>query len=213
MKLYYSESLNPRKACAVARHVRAPVEFVIVDLGGGEQRTAAFQRLNPNSKVPVLAEGGRTLWEANAIMCRLAQLADHPIWPSDERQADIIRWLGWDSANFSLHGGTLYFENLIRPNIGLGPPDAAQVRKATEGFRCAAAVLDEHLASSRWAVGHAPTIADFALGASLPYAVEARIPLSEFSNVERWYAALNELPGWSDPFPSRAIVANESQTS
>jgi len=33
MKLYYSDTLNPRKACAVARHLQLPVEFIYVTLG------------------------------------------------------------------------------------------------------------------------------------------------------------------------------------
>jgi len=28
MKLYYAETLNPRKACAVVKYLNAPVEYV-----------------------------------------------------------------------------------------------------------------------------------------------------------------------------------------
>jgi glutathione S-transferase len=38
MKLYYSEALMPRKACAVATHVGLPIEFVYVDLARGEHK-------------------------------------------------------------------------------------------------------------------------------------------------------------------------------
>jgi glutathione S-transferase len=41
MKLYYAESLCPRKACAVARHLDSPVEYVHVDLGKGEHHEPA----------------------------------------------------------------------------------------------------------------------------------------------------------------------------
>ena len=92
MKLYYAETLNPRKVCAVARYLNVPVEFARVDLSKGENRTAAFLALNPNGKVPVLEIAGRTLWEANAIMCYLARAAQSDLWPDDERQIDVIRW-------------------------------------------------------------------------------------------------------------------------
>jgi glutathione S-transferase len=36
MKLYYFETLNPRKACAVAQYLGSPVEFVRVDLRKNE---------------------------------------------------------------------------------------------------------------------------------------------------------------------------------
>jgi glutathione S-transferase len=56
MKLYYCETLNPRKACAVARYLQSPVEFVHIDLGQGEHKQPDFLALNPNGKVPVLQE-------------------------------------------------------------------------------------------------------------------------------------------------------------
>lgn len=35
MKLYFSDTLNPRKACAVAKYLNLPVKFVGIDLGKG----------------------------------------------------------------------------------------------------------------------------------------------------------------------------------
>ena len=75
MKLFYSETLNPRKACAVAKYLGSPVEFVRVDLGKGEQRRPEFLAINPNGRVPALVDGDITLWEADAIMCHLARVA------------------------------------------------------------------------------------------------------------------------------------------
>ena len=42
MKLYYAETLNPRKVCALARYLGSPVEFVRVDMAKGQHRTADF---------------------------------------------------------------------------------------------------------------------------------------------------------------------------
>lgn len=201
MKLYYAEALSPRKACAVARYLRSPIDYVRVDLAQGEQRSEWFLELNPNGKVPVLVEGGHVLWEANAIMCRLAQAAGSDIWPMDARQADVVRWLSWDAAHFTRFAGELYFEHLIRPHIGLGPADPANVASATAQFRAAAGVLDAHLSRTSWLVGEAPTIADFALGVTLPYAVPAHIPVDDFPAIRRWQARLSGLEGWDSPFP------------
>ena len=54
MKLYYSDVLSPHKACAVARYLKSPVEFVYLDLVKGEQQAPAYLVLNPNGKVPTL---------------------------------------------------------------------------------------------------------------------------------------------------------------
>jgi len=48
-----------------------------------------------------------------------------------------------------------------------------------------------------------PDAADFAVGAALPYAEAARIPLEGFAEIARWKARLDALPAWSDPYPPR----------
>ena len=75
MKIFYAETINPRKVCAVARYLDLPVDFVPVDLSKGEHRTPEYLAINPNGKVPALEDGDIRLWEANAIMCHLARAA------------------------------------------------------------------------------------------------------------------------------------------
>jgi glutathione S-transferase len=207
MKLYYAELLNPRKACAVAKYLNAPVEFVHVDLRKGENRTPEFLALNPNGKVPVLETGGGSLWEANAIMCYLARVAGSDLWPDDDRQVEVMRWLSWDSWHFTRHAGTLYFEHIVKPAFGMGNADRAVVEEATGFFRRFAAVLNEHLSGRAFLVGDALTIADFAVAITLPYAQRARIPLAEFPEIERWHGRLSVVPGWLEPFPAARAAA------
>ena len=201
MKLYYCETLNPRKACAVARHLDSPLEFVRVNLAKGEQKTPEFLAINPNGRVPVLQDGEMTLWEANAIMCYLSDKADARLWPHDASQVEVMRWLSWDAQHFTRHAGTLYFENIIRPMIGMGAPDRAAVESATAFFRSSAAVLDAHLRKRQFLVNDTLTVADFATAVTLPYAEAARIPLGEFPAIGRWHARMQELPAWREPFP------------
>lgn len=202
MKLHYAEVLNPRKACAVARYLNSPVEFVHVDLGKGEQQTPQFLALNPNAKVPVLEDGDHVVWESNAIMAYLARKAGSDLWPSDERQIDVVRWLSWDLTHFTAYAGALYFEHLIKAKFDLGPPDLAVVEEATSNFRTFAGVLNDHMAGRKYLVGDNLTVADFAVAVSLPYAEGAKIPLREFRELERWHERLNTLPAWREPFPS-----------
>ena len=94
MKLYYAETMNPRKACAVAKYLGSPVEYVRVDLSRGEHRTPAFLAENPNGKVPVLVDGDVHLWESTAIMAHLAVKAGSDLWPADAAsQVEVLRWL------------------------------------------------------------------------------------------------------------------------
>ena len=206
-KLYYAETLNPRKACAVARYLNSPVEFVHVNLGKGEHKSPAFAAKNPNLKVPVLDIGGRTIWESNAIMCFLARFAGSDLWPQDERQVDVMRWLHWDALHFLPITGAFYFQYVIKPMFGLGEPDTAALNGAAADFRRYGAVLNEHLRGRKYLVGDGLTVADFAVAITLPYAKTAHIPMAEFPEIERWHGRLNELPAWREPFPAMKAAA------
>lgn len=207
MKLFYSETLNPRKACAVAKYLNSPVEFVYVDLAKLENRTSQFLGINPNGKVPVLQDGETTLWEANAIMCHLARVAGSDLWPDDQRQVEVMRWLSWDASHFTRFAGSLYFQNLVKPQLGFGEPDVAAVQEAEKWVRQHGLVLNNHLRGRDYLVGDAITVADFAVAVTLPYVEKAQIPIGEFPEIARWHARLNELPAWRDPFPSHHAKA------
>jgi len=202
MKLYYAETLNPRKACAVAKYLNSPVEYVRVELTKGAHKNPEYLAMNPNGKVPTLVVSEDfVIWEADAIMAYLARFAGSDLLPEGDKQIEVMRWLSWGTQHFTRHGGSLYFEFCIKPWIGLGDADPAAVKSSQEQFRLFAKILDEHLANKKFLLGDQLTIADFSVGVTLPYAKKAQIPLSEFSNVARWHDRLNELPAWRDPYP------------
>ncbi len=201
MKLYYANTLHSQKVCALARHLGLLPDYVPVDLARGEHKTPAFLAINPCGRVPVLSEAGKALWESNAIMMRLAMLAGSDLWPQGAAQAEVLRWLAWDSEHFKPHAGTFYFQRLVKPRIGLGAPDEEVLAAATPPLLAAAAILDDHLAGRDYLLGNSLTIADFAVAVTLPYAEEAAMPIENFPSIRRWHARLSEMPAWRDPFP------------
>jgi glutathione S-transferase len=203
MKLYYADLLSARKACAVARYLKAPVEFVYLDVAKGEHKTPAYIALNPNAKVPTLVKGDRITWEADAVMCQLSDDMGAALWPHDARQIDIVRWFSWNAQHFTRAGGALYFENIIKQRFRIGLPDQKVVEEEQNEFRRYAAVLSDHLRSHKWLVGDALSVADFSVAVALPCAKDAQIPLHEFSEIRRWHDQLNEFEAWREPFPPR----------
>lgn len=207
MKLYYFETPNPRKTCAMAKHLGVAVEHVRVDLSKGQNKSSDYLAINPNGKVPALQDGSLKLWEANAIMCYLAEKAGSELWPSNPlKRVEVMRWLSWDANHFSRHAGTLYFENMIKATFGMGAPDATAISEASGYFKRYAGVLDEQLSQQQYVAGDDLTIADFAVASFLPYAEGSNLPLEPFSNIQRWNIALNELPAWREPFPAAAAA-------
>lgn len=208
MKLYYFETPNPRKPCAVAKYLNAPVEFVRVDLRQGEQKAPEFLAINPNGKVPAFTDGEVRLWEAHTIMIYLAHKTGSDLWPSDPiKQIDVLRWLNWDTAHFSRHGGQLYFQNYIKELAGMGSPDEAVVEESLEFFKQFAGVLDGHLEGQDYVAGDSLTVADFGVATVLPDAEKAKLPLDGFANIARWHDSMMALPAWSDPWPAAQSAA------
>ncbi|SIT47374.1 Glutathione S-transferase domain [Paraburkholderia ribeironis] len=208
MKLYYCETPSPRKACAVARYLGLPIEYAFVDLTRGEQTRPDYLAINPNGKLPCLVDGERSIWEADAIMFHLALNAESELWPrSASQQVDVVRWLSWNSQHLLRHGGSLYFEYLVKPLFGLGEPDPSKVSEAQDSFRRFAGVLDQHLKGRKWLLGDDLSIADFSVAVMLPYAPRCAIPLDEFTEVRRWHDQLNAFDAWRNPFPARPAQA------
>lgn len=207
MRLYYFETLNPRKVCAVAKYLGSPVEFVRIDLGKGENRTPEYLAINPNAKVPALTDGNTRLWEADAIMAYLARAAGSDLWPSGGDTIEVMRWLSWNAYHFSRHAGALYFQHVVKPLIFGTEPDQRAVDEATGYFKQFAQVLNDHLKENTFLLGDALTIADFSVAVTLPYAEKAKIPVAEFPEIERWHSRLNELPAWREPFPVTKTAA------
>lgn len=200
MKLYYAETMNSYKTCALARHVGLDIDFHRLDLHKGEQRSPEFLAINPNGKAPALIDGDYKLWESNAIMCYLALKADSELWPRDDRQVEVVKWFSWSADHFCRFAGELYFEHIIRAEFGMGEPDPEAVEEALGYVRRYAAILNDHLENRTYLLDDTLTVADFAVATVLPYARDAKIPLAEFPAVERWYNRLMEIPAWRSPF-------------
>jgi glutathione S-transferase len=210
MKLYgFPPSPNTWKVRAVAAHLGVALDFVLVDLAAGQSRTPEFRALNPTGRTPVLIDGTFTLWESNAIMQYLAGLAPNSLWPDDaRRRAHIMRWQSWQLA----HWGTkacepLILERLVKRILGLGPPDADAVAKATEAFNFEARVLDDHLRDHRYLVGDELTLADFSVAAPLFHAAPAELPLAPFERVQEWFGRVSSLPAWRQTAPQLSAAA------
>ncbi len=205
MKLYYSHNLNPRVAVAVARHLKSPVEFIRARPFHPAE-TEAFRKLNPNTRVPVLVEGDRSLWEADAIACRLSEVAGSDFWRRDGEMPEMIKWISWAAYHLSNAARPLYFEWVVKPQVpGHFPPaDPKTLEAPLQEFKQFAAVLDEYLKGREWLLDSGLSYADFRVATSLPFAEKAGLPVQDFPNVMRWHGRLLEIPAWHDPFEGLA---------
>ena len=144
MKLYFSRNYNPRLAVAAARFLKSPVEFEFASPFSPEQREK-FLKLNPNQSVPILVEGEKTLWEADAIACRLSQLAKSDFWPMGDSLPEIVRWISWGYWNFVRACDRVHFQRVTKKRYGIGPVRQDLVELGLNEFASSAAILERHL--------------------------------------------------------------------
>ncbi len=199
MKLYFSRNPNPRLAVAVARYLAAPIEFEAASPFAPGQ-AERFRPLNPNLSLPILVGSGKTLWEADAIACRLSRDARSDFWRAGDDEPDMIRWISWGKENFMRACDIVHFERGTKQRYGLGPIDEEKVADGLKRFEAAAAILDAELSGREWLVGDTVSYADFRMAAFLPFNDVAGLPLHRYPSVIRWYGQLEEIDAWRDPF-------------
>ena len=91
-KIYGHPLSSPTKiATSVAKHLKVPFDFEVVDLVGGAQHDESFKKVNPNTKVPVLIEGDFTITESLAIAKYLCDKGEGTsLYPRDPKQRAVI---------------------------------------------------------------------------------------------------------------------------
>jgi glutathione S-transferase len=199
MKLYvFPPSPRALKVRALVRHLDLDVEECLVDLFKGEQRAPDYAALNPNMRMPVLEDGDYVLWESNAILQYLAaKKPESGLWPSDIRgQADVSRWLNWESAHWSPGCTPFAFERVVKKLAGLGDPNPAEIARGEQLFHPLASALNTSLRGKKWLVGDRLTIADFGVATGMVFADAAQFPLEKYDEIVRWYNAFRALPAW-----------------
>ena len=199
MKLYYSRNPNPRLAVAVARYLGEKVAFEPASPFAPGQ-AERFRKLNPNLSLPILVESGRSLWEADAIACRLSRVADADFWRTGDDEPEMIRWLSWGKENFVRACDMVHFERGTKQRYGLGAIDQDQVEEGLKNFASSATLLEVELSSREWLVGSSISYADFRMATFLPFNDVAKLPLADYPSVNRWYRRLEEIDAWRDPF-------------
>ena len=205
MKLYvFPPSPNSLCCQAVANQAGIELELIPVDLPGGGHMQPDFVKLNPNHKIPTLVDGDYTLWESGAIMLYLANLAPESNQvPKDlKSRAQMVQWLFWRTAHFAPACGVFTFENLVKPMLGMGEPDQAEIEKGSEDFHRFFGVLDGHLQGKDFMLGNTVSVADHAIAAWLVSAEAAAFPMQDYNEVKRWSAGILGSEAWQKALAS-----------
>ncbi|MDX8537818.1 glutathione S-transferase family protein [Mesorhizobium sp. M4B.F.Ca.ET.215.01.1.1] len=174
-----------------------PFDVVIVDLGN-EQSRAAFLRLSPAGKMPVLRDEarGQTVPESTIVIEYLAVHYPGPtaLIPDD---ADLARQVRTADRFYDF-----YVQEPMQKIVGdrlrpQGQTDPFGVEQARAQLRASYAIVETEMQSRIWAVGETFTMADCAAAPALFYANKVEPFGDRFPAVRRYHDRLVERPSFA----------------
>ncbi|MBB1437930.1 glutathione S-transferase N-terminal domain-containing protein [Shewanella sp. SG41-4] len=190
IKFYFHPGPNPMKIALFLEETGLEFELVPVDTLKGEQHSAEFKAINPNSKTPAIEDNGVRVFDSNAILLYLAdktgQLAGTP-----ENRGELLSWLMFVASGLGPYSGQcVHFTHHAPEKI-----DYATNRYQRETQRHYQ-VLDAHLNDREFMVGDELSIVDIAAWGWVDKVgyVLGQDALATYPNVQRWFNSINNRP-------------------
>jgi glutathione S-transferase len=202
LKIYdYKGFPNPtRVRIAVAeKGLSDKVEFISIDVPGGEHRLPAFAEKNPYATVPVLElDDGTCISECTAITEYVDSLVGEPVLTGKSaKERAVIQMMQRRTEAGLLDAAATYFHHATP---GLGPKiELYQNREWGEKNRERAIAgmryLDQVLTRQPFVASNEFTMADITVFAGLIYAAIAKIEVpSELKNLKSWHQRVASRP-------------------
>jgi GST-like protein len=104
LQLYSLATPNGWKVGILLEELGVPYDAHVVNIGAGQQFSAEFVRVNPNSKIPCLMDrngpGGEEmqLFESGSIMVYLARKFGQFLPAGEREKHECLNWLFWQMA-------------------------------------------------------------------------------------------------------------------
>jgi len=187
-----------RRVTAAAAIMGVDIERMNIDLFKGESHTPEFLKLNPHGLTPVLQDGDTVLWEASAINLYLAEKANsNLLGRTQSEKFEVLQWMFWSGEQWRIFS-TLLFNEWAGATFMGQPKTDAIVHLAMTNIRNAAEVLESHLATRKFIVGDALTLADIDIAAPFSQYKRTDAPFDDFPNLVAWQQRLLEtVPVWA----------------
>jgi GST-like protein len=178
----------------------AEYDAYLINIGDGMQFGSGFVAINPNSKIPALADHSTApptrVFESGAILVYLAEKFDAFLPKDPAPRAECLSWLFWQMGSAPYLGGGFGHFYAYAPEKYEYP-----INRFTMEVKRQLDVLDRNLAERRFLGGDEYTIADMATypwygGAVLhnSYDAEVFLDAKSYTNVVRWASEIQKRP-------------------
>ena len=181
-------------------HDGAEYDAWLINIGEGDQFSSGYVELNPNSKIPVLAdhsvEPRRRVFESASILVYLAEKFGAFLPTEGVARTETFNWLFWQMGSAPYLGGGFGHFYAYAPYKMEYPINrfAMEVKRQLD-------VLDKNLAENEFLAGSDYTIADMAtwpwygaLAKGLLYESAEFLQVHEYTHVNRWADQISDRP-------------------
>jgi glutathione S-transferase len=201
MKLYgHPMSTCTRKVLTTLAEKGREAQFVLIDLGTGQQKSPDYMAKHPFGVVPYLEDDGFTMYESRAIIRYLdAKLPGNKLTPSDlPSLGRMEQWLSVEQSYFTPHCMAIVMEMLMKQMRGGGKPDMDKVNKGRDQAAKALDVVDRAMRSQAYLAGDTFSLADISW---LPYLQYLSVTpygslITERPFVKSWWQRISTRPSW-----------------
>ncbi|SDO07170.1 GST-like protein [Lutimaribacter pacificus] len=180
-------------------HEGAEYDAWLINIGEGDQFGSGFVDINPNSKIPALADHSLDpalrVFESASILFYLAEKFGEFLPTETRARTECMSWVMWQMGSAPYLGGGFGHFYAYAPEKWEYPID----RFAMEAKR-QLDVLDRHLAENEWMAGEY-SIADMAIWPWYGQLVLGRLydaaeflDVKSYKNVVRWAEAIDARP-------------------
>jgi len=173
--LYAWGTTNGRRALVMAEEAGLPFTLHQIDIHKGEQKTPAYERINPHRKIPALVDSQgpgdkpAIVFESVAICFYLAEKAGGFLGTPADRP-NVLKW------------SMFHATNVLPTMTLLKRLDDAALEKSCEGQLD---TMNRHLAGRDW-FAEAYSIADIIPFTRINGLAHERIRVSSYPNVAKW---------------------------
>ncbi|MCH9750588.1 MAG: glutathione-dependent disulfide-bond oxidoreductase, partial [Alphaproteobacteria bacterium] len=176
-----------------AGHTGAEYDAWLINIQNGDQFGSGYVDINPNSKIPVLADHSTDpvtrVFESGSILVYLSNKFDGAFLPQDHKgRTEAMNWLFWQMGSAPYLGGGFGHFYAYAPSKMEYPINrfAMEVKRQMD-------VLERHLADNEYMAGSEYSIADMAImpwygsmAKGILYEAAEFLSVHEYKNVIRW---------------------------
>jgi len=192
--LYTWGTPNGRKVSIMLEECGLPYRAHAIDIGKGEQFSAAFLAVCPNGKIPAILDpdgpDGKPmpLFESGAILVYLAGKTGRFLPTDDRGRFEALQWLMFQMGGVGPMFGQVHHFLRAAPE-----PVPYAIERYSKETKRLYGVLDKQLGAREFLAGEY-SIADMATYPWVARHEWHKVDLADFPNVKRWFEVIGARP-------------------